>query len=198
MKRKMHLGVGLDRAERLLLERCGAAVPHQDLQIGRIDDGRRTAAEDIHAMANPLRLPVAPAISRIVAGRACKHVSTGQARVEIKLLSELRLPRGVRIVAWKRDDLRPLVLIAQLGDRVVRLRPSVGRAGVANNHRHDGRACGHQCEQKDCQQTAAGPRCGSTHWSSSPASRRCAHRTSQPRVATYQYLIKLSNECIMT
>jgi hypothetical protein len=38
-QRHVHLRIGLERAERLLLERCGAPVPHKDLPPGGVDDG---------------------------------------------------------------------------------------------------------------------------------------------------------------
>src|SRR5207244_2469062 len=59
--RQVHFDVGLDRAERLLFERAGAAVPHEDLAEGRIDDRGRAAAELLHAMADAARLAVADA-----------------------------------------------------------------------------------------------------------------------------------------
>ena len=122
----MHLGVGLDRAQRLLLERAGTTVPHQDLQIGGVDDRRGAAAEHIHAVADALRLPVAPAVAGVMAGRAGQHVAARQAGVEVELLSEQHLLRRVRVAAGKRDDRWALVLVAQLGDRVVGLRGDVG------------------------------------------------------------------------
>ena len=58
--RHVHLARRLDRAERLLLERFGAAVPEEDLALGGVDDGGRAAAEPLHQMADAGRLAVRP------------------------------------------------------------------------------------------------------------------------------------------
>ena len=61
-------------SERLLLQRAGAAVPHEDLAVGGVDDRRRAALERLHLMADADRLAVAPAVARAMAGGAREQV----------------------------------------------------------------------------------------------------------------------------
>src|SRR5262245_53231051 len=115
--RQIHFDVSPYWAERLLLERAGTAVPHEDLAESRVDDGRRSAAELFHAVANACRLTIAPSIGRAMTGPAGQDVRCREPRVEKELLAERRFLDRIWIVLRERDRRRAAIVRLHLRQR---------------------------------------------------------------------------------
>src|SRR5262249_38370241 len=103
------LDVCPDRAERLLLQRAGAAIPHEDLAERRIDDGRRATAEFFHPVADTCRLTIAPSIGRAMTGTARQDIRRREPRAKKEVLAERRFSHRIWVVLRERDRLRTTI-----------------------------------------------------------------------------------------